>query len=151
MANRTKRTPKKEAAFLDSLRSGASISMACADAGVGRSTVYEWRVADDAFRVAWDEAVEEGTDRMEDEAYRRAVQGTSKPVYQSGKLVGHVQEYSDTLLIFSLKARRPEKYKDRVSNELSGSVTVKDERSPDEIAQAIESKLSSIASQADKG
>jgi hypothetical protein len=41
---------------------------------------------------------------LEDEALRRA------------------KDKSDTLLIFLLKARRPEKYKDRISTEHSGTV-----------------------------
>ncbi len=54
------------------------------------------------------------------EAVRRAVEGTEKPVYQQGRLVGHVQEYSDTLLIFLLKGRRPEKYGEKLRQEISG-------------------------------
>ena len=61
-----------------------------------------------------------GADMLEDEAVRRAKDGVERPVYQGGKLVGHVQEYSDTLLIFLLKGARPEKYRDRVQRELSG-------------------------------
>lgn len=48
----------------------------------------------DAFAAEWDEAVDEGTDVLEDVAFRRAVDG------------------SDRLLIFLLKARRPEKFRD---------------------------------------
>ena len=65
-------------------------------------------------------ALDMGADTLEDEAVRRAKDGVEKPVYQGGKLVGHVQEYSDTLLIFLLKGARPEKYRDRVQQELSG-------------------------------
>ena len=106
MANRTKRTPKKEADLLDALRQGASVASACHTAGVGRSTAYEWREADTAFRDAWDDAVEAGTDELEDEAVKRAKAG------------------SDTLLIFMLKARRPDKYKDRVATEHTGRVNL---------------------------
>lgn len=120
MANRTKRTPKKEAAFLDALRDGQSVTAACIDAGVSRTTAYGWRDADDAFRTAWDEAVEEGTDRLEDEALRRARDGVNEPVYYKGRKVGDTRKYSDTLTIFLLKARRPDKFKERVANEHSG-------------------------------
>lgn len=113
MANRTTRTPEKDAAFLDTLRDGASISAACLAAGYGRASAYEWREQDQTFKAAWDDAAEEGTDRMEDEAYRRAVRGTTKPVYQGKERVGEVQEYSDTLMIFMLKARRREKFSDK--------------------------------------
>lgn len=120
MANRTTRTPKKEAAFLDGLRDGLSVTASCIDAGISRRTAYEWRDADDEFRKRWDEAVEEGTDRLEDEAQRRARDGVTEPVFYKGDIVGHVQRHSDTLMIFLLKARRPDKYKDRVANEHTG-------------------------------
>jgi hypothetical protein len=41
------------------------------------------------------------------EAWRRAVKGCRKPVYQGGQLVGYVREFSDLLLIFLIKAARP--------------------------------------------
>ncbi len=124
MANRTSRTPEKDAAFLDTLRDGASVSASCLAAAYGRASVYEWREADEAFKAAWDDAADEGTDRMEDEAYRRAVRGTTKPVFQGGKRVGEVQEFSDTLMIFMLKGRRPEKFKDRSTVDMNAKVHV---------------------------
>lgn len=102
MANRTSRTPKKVSAFLGALRDGLSINAACKASGVARRTAYDWREADPEFRKAWDDAVETGTDELEDVAIARA------------------KDSSDTLLIFLLKARRPDKYKDRVAKELSG-------------------------------
>jgi hypothetical protein len=71
------------------------------------------RAADEAFARAWEDALEQGTDSLEDEARRRALQGVEKPVFREGRQVGTVTEYSDTLLIFLLKARRPEKFRDR--------------------------------------
>ena len=109
MANRTKRMDEKRAKFLASLAEGNSIARAAGDAGIGRTTAYEWREVDEAFAKAWDDAVETGTDSLEDEAVRRAKAG------------------SDTLLIFMLKARRPEKFKERTSTELSGSVAIRHE------------------------
>lgn len=127
MANNTTRTPKRVEAFLAALCDGLSVTAACAQAGIGRRSAYDWRDGDPDFKGAWDAAVEEGTDRLEDEGYRRARDGTNKPVYQGGKRVGEVREYSDTLMIFFLKGRRPEKFKERVSNEHSGSLTIRQE------------------------
>ncbi|OOQ57160.1 hypothetical protein BC343_16705 [Mucilaginibacter pedocola] len=45
-----------------------------------------------------------------------AIHGTDKPVYHGGKLIGKVKDYSDTLLMFLLKAKRPETYKDRADS-----------------------------------
>lgn len=60
-------------------------------------------------------------ERMENEARRRAVEGTLRPVFHGGAQVGEVREYSDTLLIFLLKAHDP-KYRDKQQIEYSGGV-----------------------------
>src|SRR4051812_39780158 len=107
---RTVKTPQKEASFLEALSAGTSIAGAAEAAGLGRATVYAWREADPDFKARWDAAVETGTDKLEDEALRRALHGTNKPVFQGGQLVGTIKEYSDTLTIFLLKGRRKEKF-----------------------------------------
>lgn len=120
MANRTKRTDARERAFLDALRATCNVSEAAKLAGAGRRTVYEWRDADDVFRAEWDDAEQEAADRLEREAWRRAVEGTDKPVTFQGVITASYKEYSDRMLELLLKAHRPEKFKDRVANEHSG-------------------------------
>jgi len=61
-------------------------------------------------------------DALEDEAIRRAHDGTMKPVFHGGKKVGEVREYSDKLLIFLLKGCKPEKYAVRRKFKHSGAV-----------------------------
>lgn len=102
MANRTKRTKAKETIILDGLRSGMAVGTACARAGVGRTTVHEWRQADPAFAAEFEDAIEYGTDVLEDVAMQRAVR------------------QSDQLLMFILKARRPEKYRERTEQRIVG-------------------------------
>lgn len=120
-AKQTKPTPKKGAKFLKQLvETGGNVSLAASLAGINRQYTYQVRKDNDAFAAAWDEAIEEGTENLEQEAYRRAMYGCNEPVYQGGNLVGHIQRYSDTLTIFLLKARRPEKYRERQSIEHSG-------------------------------
>jgi hypothetical protein len=80
-----------------------------------KTCAYEWRRQDEEFRQAWDEAQVEGEAVLEDEAKRRAYEGVKKPVYQGGKRVGYVQEYSDTLLIFLLKGTNKAKFGDRTT------------------------------------
>ena len=104
---------KDKAAFLDALAETANVTWACKVANIPRRTAYEWRDADSVFADGWEQAVELGTDALEDEAIRRGHAGVDKPVYQGGEKVGTVREYSDTLLIFMLKARRPDKFKER--------------------------------------
>lgn len=113
--------------FLDTLADTANVSRACKAAGVPRRTAYNWRRDDKEFAAQWDEMQELGNEALEDEAVRRGHEGYDKPVYQGGVQVGTVREYSDTLLIFMLKGRRPEKFKDRqeFSGRLGGDVVVK--------------------------
>ena len=89
---------------------------------LSRKRLKELKTQDPDFAVAWDSAVEEATDRLEREARRRALEGTEESVYYQGKECGRVKRYSDSLMLALLKAERPEKYKDRVANELSGEV-----------------------------
>lgn len=121
-AARTRRTHKRDwkPDFLLAFEETGLVKEACEVAKVGRSTVYEARQQDEAFALAWHDIEEETTERMEREAFRRGVEGVEKPVFQGGKEVGRIKDYSDTLLIFMLKARRPEKYRERY--EVSGKV-----------------------------
>lgn len=113
---RTTRTPQKDWAnkWLDAFRKYGTVTQACRVTGIGRTTVYDRRNADDQFAQAWTEVEDETTEAMEREAYRRAVDGFDR----NGE-----RHYSDTLLIFMLKARRPEKYRDQVKVEHAGKVT----------------------------
>ena len=108
------RTAKKDwkPVFINELARRGNVVAAVARAKVGRQTVYDARSADPAFAAAWDEAIAIADELMEAEARRRAVEGTLRPVFQGGEEVGRVREYSDTLLIFLLKAHKPEKYRD---------------------------------------
>ncbi len=112
--NRTARTDKKRTAFLISLiETGGNVSRACEVAGLARQRVYEWRTVDEQFALAWDEAVETGTEELEQEARRRAYSGVDEPVFYQGEACGTIRKYSDTLLIFLLKGRKPDKYRER--------------------------------------
>ncbi len=46
-----------------------------------------WRDADEAFAKAWDDAVDVGTDRLQDEALRRARDGVKRYLYHQGRPV----------------------------------------------------------------
>jgi len=92
--------------FLESLKAQGVVSQACDAAMVPRSTAYKHLKLDEGFASEWQEALEVATDTLEMEAVRRARDGTLKPVFQGGIEVGQIREYSDTLLIFLLKANR---------------------------------------------
>jgi hypothetical protein len=84
------------------------------------SRFYELRKHDSGFESAWDEAEEQAADALEAEAWRRAVEGVPEPLVSAGRVVRDddgqplaIRRYSDNLLLALLKARRPEKFKDR--------------------------------------
>ena len=117
MANRLKFTPSKKKKFCETIiATGGNVTAAARACAVSPQSAYEHRREDELFAAAWDAAVEEGIANLEEEAYRRAFHGTDKPVYQGGKLAGLVREYSDTLTIFLLKARRPKIYRERIEH-----------------------------------
>lgn len=82
-------------AFLAALRELPVIAHACKAVGIERSTAYRAREADEAFAEAWDSAVEDGVDRAEQEAFRRAVVGFEEPVIDKGRLAYRYERYED--------------------------------------------------------
>lgn len=105
-----------EDAFIDALQKSGNVSEACRKAKVSRQVTYELKNDPTAadFAERWESALEAATDSLELEARRRAATGVLEPVYYQGQKVGSVRRYSDTLLIFLLKAHRPEKFRDNV-------------------------------------
>lgn len=93
-----------QARFLAELRDTGAVRYACQAAGVGRSTVYRERQRDEQFALEWSDALEDSCDELEAEARRRARDG------------------SDSLLMFLLKAHRPEVYRDAQRVEHSGTI-----------------------------
>ncbi len=80
--------------FLDGLRMHGMVTQAAMEAGIHRNTAYFERQHDPAFAQEWIDALDRGVDMLEDTAKKRAYEG------------------SDVLLIFLLKAHRPQKYRD---------------------------------------
>ena len=109
--------------FLEALSEGLNVREACRRAGTHPSTVYNHRAADEAFRACWNRAMERGTELLEQEAVRRAYHGVEKPVFYKGEQCGTVQDYSDSLLMFVLRARRPELYRDKDRADTNVNIT----------------------------
>jgi hypothetical protein len=88
------------------------IKAACEEANVDRMTVHRHRQSDPEFSDSFNEALDIAVESLEIEARRRAHDGVDRPVFYQGEQCGSVREYSDTLLIFTLKALRPDKYRE---------------------------------------
>lgn len=100
--------------FLEHFAKTANVSVSAAHAKIDRSSIYKTRERDPAFAAAWDEAENVACEALEEEARRRAHDGWDEPVFYKGEPTGTIRKYDSTLLIFLLKARRPEKYRDNV-------------------------------------
>lgn len=109
---------RKQLAFLAAFRVTANLTLSARVARVHRATVYRWQEHDDAFGLAYQQAEQESTDLLEAEAFRRAYEGvySEKPIVRDGAVVATTTEiqYSDALMTFLLKARRPGKYRERL-------------------------------------
>jgi hypothetical protein len=134
-------------AFLAALRELPVIKHACDAVGIDRVTAWRAKQADEEFAAAWEDAMEEGIDRAEQEAFRRGVVGFEEPVLHQGRLQYVYERYedeetgeekyrlvldakgqpvplttrkhSDALLSLFLKGRRKKVYADRT--ELTGA------------------------------
>lgn len=117
----TIRTPEKREKFLTALdEENGNVSKALEIAVLSRSAAYDWRKEDDDFATAWDDIVEKTTERLEAEAWRRAHDGVDRDIFYQGEKIGTETNYSDSLLMFILKGRKPEKYRENSKVELGG-------------------------------
>lgn len=100
-------TTAKEDKFIAALARGLSVTAAAKAARIGRTTCYERRAEDPDFKARWEDARDVSVEELEEIAYKRA------------------RASSDTMLIFLLKARKPEIYKDRHDVTLAGGIEIK--------------------------
>jgi hypothetical protein len=114
---RSKRTPEQDEVFFRLVSQGWSQTRAAEKAGYTVEGVRNWRLREEDFRKRYEEAYECGTNAFEDEVRRRGYAGVNRPVFHKGEVVGHIREYSDSLLMFLLKARKPEVYRENFSIE----------------------------------
>ena len=107
---------------MKNLAETGNVSNSCYVAGITRPGAYKARKSDEAFAEAWDVAEEDAVQSLELEARRRAFDGVEKPVFHAGVECGRINQYSDVLMMFLLKAHRPDTYRDRVSLDHGGSL-----------------------------
>ena len=94
-------TEAKRAAFIAALRNSGNIRASCNKAKISRRTAYNWRNRWATFAAEWAEALEDSCDVLEAEARRRGM------------------SVSDRLLMFLLKAHRPEVFGDKAKVDIT--------------------------------
>ena len=116
-------TPARQVAVVQAMAACGCIREACAKVGISAEAVYELRRRPDAqsFRAAMDLALDGAADRVEDQAFGRAINGVEIPHYYKGELVGTHRRYDERLAMFILRYRKPYRY---------GKCRDRDERPP---------------------
>ncbi len=92
-------------AFLATLEATANVTESARLAGVAKSTAYDRQKTDPDFAAAWKSALDSGLDYLEMVGRDRAIKS------------------SDNLLIFLLKAHRPERYRENTAIEATVTST----------------------------
>lgn len=135
MAKRKKRalncTSKKDWGdiYLKALSETGNVQESCRVAKISRRTPYERQERDKTFAAACKESLEEATEKLELEARRRALHGLERKKFDKGvPLIDPAtgeqyveREYSDTLMIFLLKAHKPDKYREKIDHRHGGN------------------------------
>ncbi len=140
---RKRRAPKKDwqGKFLKAFAECGTVFDAAKKAGVGRRTVYDERQRNEDFALRWAEVEEWTTEEMEQEARRRAL-GWPETIYNArGEAAGTIQKFSDVLLIFMLKGRKPETYRDNVKVEHGGKIKHESKEALDEAIDGLLEEL----------
>ncbi len=115
--------PLQACAFLAAYALVGNVTKAAELAKCARSMHYVW-LEDPDYEKLFEAARLEARDHLEEDARRRACEGTLKPVFYQGKQCGVIREYSDMLLIALLNAAWPEKYKYRADIRHSGELNI---------------------------
>ena len=109
----TRKTQADWDLFIATLSETADVSESCATARITRHSCYQKRSKDKEFAQRWDDALDVGMVKLEEEAVRRALKGVPKPVFYKGQKIADVLEFSDTLLCFLLRGRMRKVYGDK--------------------------------------
>lgn len=109
-----KRSPV-QAAFLAAYGQLGNITAAAKAAGCDPSNHRNRWCKDPVYLADFLEAQEQANDLLEAEALRRATRGTARKRKVGTEIVTEY-EYSDSLLIFLLKANRPAKFRETVDH-----------------------------------
>lgn len=96
--------PVTRSAYVRVLRTTGNHVLACESSGARRSAINDLIRSDKKFAAQVDDAKAEAVERLEGEAYRRAVIGIEEPVFWQGMRVDTVRRYSDGLLVKLLEA-----------------------------------------------
>lgn len=113
--------------FLVTFEQLTTITDACAEIGISRTTVYYWQEHDETFMMRYRQSQERVNDRIRSEIWRRGVTGYEEVVVNAKGIVYRedttelrVRKYSDRML--ELLSRRMPEYREKT--EVQQNITV---------------------------
>ncbi len=117
----------RQKAFLRAYIAYGTISGASRATGIVRSRHYGWMENDPTYTEKFATAHEEAVDRAEEELRRRGIAGIDEPVFYKGEQTASKRVYSDACLIFYLKGRRGDVFRDRFEHSGPGGGPIQTE------------------------
>lgn len=105
-------TPERQVAFIEALAETACVVQAADAVGLSPSAAYALRRRPEAqaFRLAWDAALDFGVRRLADAALSRAIYGVARPIFHQGEQVGEWRHFDERLTQFILQRRDPVRF-----------------------------------------
>lgn len=111
-ARRNSITAERQRAFIAELAACGIVAEAARRIGASLEALYRLRHKPGAeeFAAAWEAAVDRGVLRLEDGALARAIEGEERMVVSAGQVLGSERRHNEALVMFFLRARRPQRY-----------------------------------------
>jgi hypothetical protein len=103
-------TQKQLVTFFRTLATTGSVSLAARRAKASRNGLYKRLARDERFARRWDQALQMGLERVNDEAMLRAIEGEEREVRRKGRKIGAVRHYDSRLMMFLLRAHDPKTF-----------------------------------------
>ncbi len=105
-------TPDKQGAFIDALAETGCVDRAAKVAGMSVQSAYRLRRRADAqaFRLAWEAALDMAISRLSHAAISRAIHGVPRPIFYQGEQVGEWRHYDEHMARYLLSYRDPVRY-----------------------------------------
>lgn len=107
-------SPDVQRKFIETLADTGLVSAACEAVDMSVQSAYRLRRAPGAegFARAWDAALHAAADALAAIAFSRAIEGVDVPVFdRDGCRSGSRRQYNDRLLMFLLRAYRPDRFR----------------------------------------
>ena len=105
-------TPARQVDFIEALAAGGCVAEAARSVGMSKAAAYKLRARADAqaFRLAWDAAIDFAMAQLVDAAVGRAIHGVPVPIFHQGEQVGERRDYPEHLAMFLLAAHAPARF-----------------------------------------